>query len=437
MTKIIALTFSNLIEQKMHSLKLLRSSAEGASSSVARSEDKGTRPTELQDDEEGMTTSEAEELLRQADSESQNALEPCFAAGVTGTKKPTCSGVSPAGDCDVAVLAKNVIEGDCSDSGNVATPQAVPAMNSINPTCEKGKVENDMSAALEAGAATHAPADVAAQTMTSQGQSLDRLGVDSASEGRPIRSSKRSCTQMQPFSFDDPPRSQAGEKKPRRVVKGRRVHDARAATCDFKGRNVERCPIADLCEQQEAAVRGLQQCENKRCQKWRSFPDKCESFKCEMVPEFAHAGPLACECDLRYIDYCWLHVACFSHADPYSYTESEFSNQAFCENAIQLMIDKLEHKCLLPKNSIDQDAMIQRYQQRALQALEHVDGLKDVFSHILQNIMPVARCEDYDEKIKFENGRCRIIELETFLDQVTTCLTLCESCQNHAHIVVV
>ena len=447
------------------SLKSLKISAEGASNPVARSEDKGSRPTELQDDDDEMTTSEAEELLRQADSEAENAFEPCLAAGVTGTKKSTGSGVSPAGDCDVAVLAKNVIKGDCSDSGNDATPQAVPAMSSIDPACEKGKVENEMSSALEAGAATPAPADVdscsraavallqlhshtaqkdlvktlldAAQTMTTQGQSLDGLGMDSASEGRPMRSSKRSCTQMQPFSFDDPPRSQAGEKKPRRVVKARRVHDAQAATCDFKSRNVERCPIADLCEQQEAAARVLKQCENKWCQKWRSFQDECESFKCEMVPEFAHAGPQACECDLRYIDYCWLHVACFSHADPYSYSESEFSNQAFCENAIQLMIDKLEHKCLLPKNSIDQDAMMKRYQQRALQVLARVDGLKDVFSYVLQHIMPEARCEDYDEKIKFENGRCRIIELETFLDQVTTRLILREADHIDAHITVI
>ena len=46
---------------------------------AARSEDTGSRPTDLQDDddeieEERMTTSEAEELLRQADSEAENAF---------------------------------------------------------------------------------------------------------------------------------------------------------------------------------------------------------------------------------------------------------------------------------------------------------------------------------------------------------------------------
>ena len=72
------------------SLELLRSSAEGASSSVARSEDKGSRPTELQDDEEGMTTSEAEELLRQADGGSAlyraRADVNCTQSGSTSTQ---------------------------------------------------------------------------------------------------------------------------------------------------------------------------------------------------------------------------------------------------------------------------------------------------------------------------------------------------------------
>ena len=128
-------------------------------------------------------------------------------------------------------------------------------MSSIDPACEKRKVENEMSSALEAGAATPAPADVdscsraavallqlhphtaqkdlvktlldAAQTMTTQGQSLDGLGMDSASEGRPMRSSKRSCTQMQPFSFDDPPA----------LGQGRRSRDAlsRLGECVIAG----------------------------------------------------------------------------------------------------------------------------------------------------------------------------------------------------------
>ena len=57
-------------------MSLSPDSAEGASNPVARSEDTGSRPTDLQDDddeieEERMTTSEAEELLRQADSEAE------------------------------------------------------------------------------------------------------------------------------------------------------------------------------------------------------------------------------------------------------------------------------------------------------------------------------------------------------------------------------
>ena len=62
-------------------MSLSPDSAEGGSNPVARSGDKGSRPTDLQDDddeieEERMTTSEAEELLRQADSEAENNA--CF-----------------------------------------------------------------------------------------------------------------------------------------------------------------------------------------------------------------------------------------------------------------------------------------------------------------------------------------------------------------------
>ena len=52
-------------------MSLSPDSAEGASNPVARSEDTGSRPTDLQDDDDEMTTSEAEELLRQADSEAE------------------------------------------------------------------------------------------------------------------------------------------------------------------------------------------------------------------------------------------------------------------------------------------------------------------------------------------------------------------------------
>ena len=74
------------------------------------------------------------------------------------------------------------------------------------------------------------------------------------------------------------------------------------------------------------------------------------------------------------------------------------------------------------------DAMVERYRKlvdevepncRQRHELERVTGLRNICSYILENIVPKARCEDYDDKFQYENGRWRIADLETFLDEVS------------------
>ena len=147
----------------------------------------------------------------------------------------------------------------------------------------------------------------------------------------------------------------------------------------------------------------------------------------------------------------WVRTRCFENVQNVVFDEDEFLREPICENAYQLMIDKLEHKGFLTKHCMNdlskmKEAMFQCYRKlvkedepdrRNRLMLERVAGLRNICSYILKNIVGKARCEDYDEKIKFENGRCRIIELETFLDQVTTRLILCEACHIDAHITVI
>ena len=208
----------------------------------------------------------------------------------------------------------------------------------------------------------------------------------------------------------------------------RSAYKAQAATGGSKNSKVS--PISELSEVQETAQRNLKQCAN--CRQWRDFPGECgELFQCEMIPELARCERGACAQGPRpWIDDAWLRTRCFENAN---YNKDDFLLEPICENAYQHTIEKLEHKGFLTKHCMNdlskmKEAMFQCYRKlvkedepdrRNRLMLERVAGLRNICSYILKNIVGKARCEDYNDKFQYQNGRWLIADLEIFLDEVS------------------
>ena len=256
---------------------------------------------------------------------------------------------------------------------------------------------------------------------------VNAMEVDDGNRGGVTRNGR----QRRPPAFFSQEPAEGGAKV--RNDEARSACKARAANGGSKNSKVS--PISELSEEQEKAMHDLKQCENKNCRQWRHFPGECGGpFQCEMISELARSERGACAQGPRPgLDDAWVRTRCFENVQNVVFDEDEFLREPICENAYQLMIDKLEHKGFLPKQCIDdlsnmKGAMVARYRKlvdevepdcRQRHALGRVAGLRNICSYILKNLVPKARCEDYDDNFQYENGRWRIADLETFLDEVS------------------
>ena len=313
---------------------------------------------------------------------------------------------APAGDERLRAAAEGLLEiaPALSEAGNHNSPQemarALPKGAGTAPPSSKppGTQSNlrltpEEKGKLRSGGASVSPVPSALPTPNDGGNKPKNT----------TRTSDRRRTQTEHYSPHEPPHRLAGGTKTSRIDGAWPVSGARAAKGDSKNSNAVRCAIDRL-------------------------------FKKHV--ELARAGPKACEYGPRREDEEWMHTPCFENADPNDgYSETEFCDKAFNEFAIQVMVDKLEHKRLMRDDKCTrhvikmQRTMLQRKQQDA-QPRERIEGFRSILLYILNNAFLVPEDHGADQHTIAKDLREVIISRKSVIPNInsatdySTCHTL-------------